>query len=139
MSDMLDNILLVGMGLETKVKEAFDELRKSGKGEGGKDGEKGGGEDGGKDGLSPKQVVENKIVDEGIGVVKELLCVVDGAKTRIEEEISANSGRIRTKLHAADSEEIEVIKEMARVAREKVDTLEKRVNELEAIINKKQK
>jgi len=135
MSDMLDSILLAGMGLETKVKEAFEELRKSGeKGRAG-DGEKDG-EDGG---LSPKQVVENKIVDEGIGVVKEILSVVDGAKTRIEEEISANSGRIRTKLHAADSEEIEVIKEMARVAREKVDTLEKRVNELEAIITKKKK
>ncbi len=137
MSDMLDNILLVGMGLETKVKEALEELRKSGKGEGGEDG--GEKKEGGDGGLTPKQVVENKIVDEGIGIVKELLCVVDGAKTRIEEEISANSGRIRTKLHAADSEEIEVIKEMARLAREKVDTLEKRVDELEAIINKKKK
>jgi len=135
MSDILDGFLLAGMGLENKVKEAFEELRKSGeKGRAG-DGEKDG-EDGG---LSPKQVVENKIVDEGIGVVKEILSVVDGAKTRIEEEISSNSGRIRAKLHAADSDEIEVIKEMARVAREKVDTLEKRVNELEAIINNKKK
>ncbi len=135
MSDMLDSILLVGMGLETKVKEALDELRKSGEKGRGQAEEKGEGEEG----LSPKQVVENKLVDEGIGVVKELLSVVDGAKTRIEEEISANSGRIRTKLHAADSEEIEVIKEMARLAREKVDALEKRVDELEAIINKKKK
>jgi len=135
MSDFLDSILLVGMGLEKKVKESLEELRHSGEGDAGEEGDEG--DD--KKGLSPKQLVENKIVDEGIGIAKELLSVVDGAKTRIEEEISANSGRIRTKLHAADSEEIEVIKEMARIAREKVDALEKRVDGLEAIISKKKK
>jgi len=135
MSDILDSILLVGMGIEKKVKESLDDLRKSGQSEGGEEADDGEG----KKGLSPKQRVENKLVGDGIGVVKEILSVVDGAKTRIEEEIESNSGRIRGKLHAADSDEIEVIKEMARVAREKVDVLEKRVNELEAIVKKDKK
>ncbi|MFQ5354415.1 MAG: accessory factor UbiK family protein [Thermodesulfobacteriota bacterium] len=138
MSDLLDKVLLVGMGLETKLKEVLSDLEKSGekeRGEGGGETE-GGKADEGK-GLTPKQAVENRIVDEGTAVVKELLSVVDSAKIRIEEELSANSGRIRGKLHVAGDEEIEVVKEMARLAREKVDSLEKRVAELEAKLKKK--
>jgi BMFP domain-containing protein YqiC len=127
MPDMLDRMLLVAMGLEKKVKEVIDDLQKTGK------------EESGEEGLSAKEVVENKIVDEGVGVVKELLSVVDGARKRIEEELASKSGRIREKIHAADSEEIEVVKEMARLAREKVDALEKRVDELEALLKKKKK
>ncbi len=128
MSDMLDRMLLVAMGLEKKVKETIGDLQKTG--------EEGKGEG---EGLSAKEVVENKIVDEGVGVVKELLSVVDNARKRIEEELASKSGRIREKIHAADSEDIEVIKEMARVAREKVDALEKRVGELESLVKKKKK
>ncbi len=127
MPDMLDRMLLVAMGLEKKVKEVIDDLQKTGK------------EESGEEGLSAKEVVENKIVDEGVGVVKELLSVVDGARSRIEEELASKSGRIREKIHAADSEEIEVVKEMARLAREKVDALEKRVDELESLLKKKKK
>ncbi len=127
MPDMLDRMLLVAMGLEKKVKEVIDDLQKTGK------------EESGEEGLSAKEVVENKIVDEGVGVVKELLSVVDGARKRIEEELASKSGRIREKIHAADSEEIEVVKEMARLAREKVDALEKRVDELEGLLKKKKK
>jgi len=125
MSDMLDSMLLVAMGLEKKVKDVIEDLQKAGE------------EDRGEEGLSAKETVENKIVDEGVGVVKELLSVVDGARKRIEDEVLSKSGKIREKIHAADSEEIEVIKEMARLGREKVDTLEKRVDELESLVKKK--
>ncbi len=127
MPDMLDRMLLVAMGLEKKVKDVIDELQKTGE------------QDKGEEGLSAKEVVENKIVDEGVGVVKELLSVVDGARKRIEEELARKSDKIRDKIHAADSEEIEVVKEMARVAREKVDALEKRVDEIENLVKKKKK
>ncbi len=133
MSDMLDKVMLIGMGLDKKIKEVLDDLAKSGESEGCDDGSEG--DD--KAGLTPRQNVENKIVDEGTAVVKELLSVVGSAKTRIEDELSANSGRIRGRLHVAGDEEIEVVKEMARIAREKVDKLEKRVEELEALVNKK--
>lgn len=136
MTDMLDKVLLIGMGLDKKIKEVISDLQKSGESDGGPK-EKSGGGDKGDDGLTPRQSVENKIVDEGTAVVKELLSVVDNAKTRIEEELSANSGKIRGRLNVAGVEEIEVVKEMARLAREKVDSLEKRVTKLESQLKKK--
>ncbi len=136
MTDMLDKVLLVGMGLDKKIKEVLEDLQKRGESEGSDNGESKGG-DKGDEGLTPRQTVENKIVDEGTAVVKELLSVVDSAKTRIEEELSANSGKIRGKLNVAGVEEIEVVKEMARLAREKVDSLEKRVEKLESLLKKK--
>ncbi len=51
--------------------------------------------------------------------------------------MTGSSEKVLDKLHAARSEDIDVVKEMARVAREKVDTLEKRVGALEAKLKKK--
>ena len=147
MSDLLDKAILVGMGLDKKLKEVLEELRKEGasetakegappegegegKAEGGEGGEGGGG-------LTPKQAVENRIVDDGIGLFRELLSIINSAKAKLEGELSGSSEKVLDKLHAARSEDIDVIKEMARVAREKVDSLEKRVGALEAKLKKK--
>ena len=39
------------------------------------------------------------------------------------------------KINAATKDDVEIVKEMARISREKVDKLEKRVAELEAKLN----
>ncbi|MBI5810903.1 MAG: accessory factor UbiK family protein, partial [Deltaproteobacteria bacterium] len=46
------------------------------------------------------------------------------------------SGKVFERLNVAREEDIDVVKEMARVAREKVDSLEKRVAGLEARLQK---
>ncbi|MFQ5442375.1 MAG: accessory factor UbiK family protein [Thermodesulfobacteriota bacterium] len=141
MSDLLDKAILVGMGLDKKLKEVLEDLRKEGASETAKEGAPPEGEGEGKgeggEGLTPKQAVENKIVDEGIGVFKELLSIINSAKAKLEGELAGSSEKVLDKLHAARSEDIDVIKEMARVAREKVDALEKRVGALEAELKKK--
>lgn len=141
MSDLLDKAILVGMGLDKKLKEVLEDLRKEGASETAKEGAppevEGEGKGEGGEGLTPKQAVENKIVDEGIGVFKELLSIINSAKAKLEGELAGSSEKVLDKLHAARSEDIDVIKEMARVAREKVDALEKRVGALEAELKKK--
>ena len=124
---MVDRMLLVAMGLEKKVRDVIDDLQRAGQ------------EGRTEEGLSAKEAVENRFVEEGVGVVKELLGTLENARARIEEELASRSGKIRERIRAADSEELEVIREMARLAREKVDALEKRVEELEAQVKKKKK
>ncbi|HLC19273.1 MAG TPA: accessory factor UbiK family protein [Thermodesulfobacteriota bacterium] len=128
MADILDKAILIGMGLEKKVKELLDELQEKGteerKAGAPKEGEA-------PEELTPKQAVENKVVDEGVRVLREFLSVIRSTREKLEKECSTGSERILDKLHVASQEDIDVIKEMARIAREKVDTLEKRIEELE--------
>jgi BMFP domain-containing protein YqiC len=115
------------MGLERKAREALEELEKSGKGSKDASGEAG---------LPPRETVENRVVDEGVRALKEFLSVVSSAKEKLGKEVASSSGKVFEKLNVATQEELEVVKEMARVAREKVDRLEKRVTELEARLEK---
>ena len=133
MSDLFDKALLIGMGLEKKAKEALEELQKEGKQEavatGGDDaGTKG-------EGTSPKQAVENKVVEDGVRVLKEFLNLVKTGREKLEKEVTSSSGRLLDKINAATKDDVEIVKEMARISREKVDKLEKRVAELEAKLN----
>ncbi|GMR05422.1 MAG: hypothetical protein BMS9Abin24_242 [Thermodesulfobacteriota bacterium] len=134
MSDLFDKALLIGMGLEKKAKEALEELQKEGKEEaaatGGETAEAEG------EGMAPKQVVENKVVDEGVRVLKEFLNLVKTGREKLEKEVSTGSERLLDKVNAATKDDVEIVKEMARLSREKVDKLEKRVAELEAKLNK---
>ncbi|OGP95528.1 MAG: hypothetical protein A2V53_02095, partial [Deltaproteobacteria bacterium RBG_19FT_COMBO_56_10] len=75
---------------------------------------------------------ENKVVDEGVRALKEFVTVVKSAKEKLEKEVSSGSEKVFEKLNVATQSDIEVVMEMARVAREKVDKLEKRVAELES-------
>jgi len=127
MSDLIDKAILIGMGLEKKAKEVLDELEKAGESEEKRKGVAGkGGED-----LTARQVAENRVVDEGIKVLKEFLSAVKTVKDKVAKEVATSSEKVLGKLHVASEDELAVIKEMARVAREKVDELEKRVRDLE--------
>ncbi|MBZ0220508.1 MAG: accessory factor UbiK family protein [Candidatus Methylomirabilis sp.] len=123
MADLLDKAILIGMGLERKAREVLEELEKSGKGSKEATGEAG---------LPPREAVENRVVDEGVRALKEFLSVVSSAKEKLEKEVTSSSGKVFEKLNVATQDELEVVKEMARLAREKVDKLEKRVSDLEA-------
>jgi BMFP domain-containing protein YqiC len=126
MSDLIDKAILIGLGLEKKAKEALEELEQAGKA--GVAAAPAAGEP-----LSPKQVVENKVVEEGIKTLKDFLGLVKSAKEKLDKEVSTGSGKVLGKLNVATQEDIEVVKEMIRVSREKIDNLDKRLTELEKI------
>lgn len=133
MSDLFDKALLVGMGLEKKAKEVIEELQKEGKDEAASTG---GGESGAEsEGPSAKQAVENKVVEDGVRVLKEFLNIIKTGREKLEKEVSSSSGRLLDKVNAATKDDVDIVKEMARISREKVDELEKRVALLEAKIN----
>lgn len=125
MSDIIDKAILVGMGLEKKARELVEELQKMGKEGVGEAGQ-----------LPPKHLIENKIVEDGIKVLREFVNALSMSKDKLDKELTNTSERLLEKLHIATQNDMEVIKEMARIAREKVDSLEKRVQELEARLNK---
>ena len=127
MADIFDKAILVGMGLEKKAKEVLEELQKSGKTET----EAEGGE------VPPKQAVENKVVEEGVSVLRELISAARGVKEKIEGDVTGATEKIFDRMGVPNADDIEVIKEMARVSREKVDALEKRVAELEKALAEK--
>lgn len=129
MSDLLDKAVTIGLGLEKKAKEALEELERVGKAATESKGAQAGGT-GGPD-LTPKQAVENKVVEDAVKVLKDLLGAISSGKERFEKEAQATSERVMERLNVPTRTEVDVIKEMARISREKVDLLEKRVEELE--------
>lgn len=138
MADILDKAILIGMGLEKKAREMLDELQKAGKQtseeRSGAKPEAAGAPSG--ESLPPRQAVENKLVEDGVVVLKEFLAFVKAGKEKLEKEVTSSSGKVFEKLNVASQDDIDIVKEMARIAREKVDKLEKRVEELEARLAK---
>ncbi|MBI5643218.1 MAG: hypothetical protein HY954_07060 [Deltaproteobacteria bacterium] len=133
MADLLDKAILIGIGLEKKAKEVLDELQQAGKtGEGATPAAEGAPAPG----LGPKQVVENRVVEDGVNALKEFLAVVKSGKEKLDREFATSSEKVLEKFNVATQNDIEIIKEMARIAREKVDKLERRVEELEARLGK---
>lgn len=126
MADLLDKAILIGLGLEKKAKEVLGELEKNGTGPKEADGAA----------LGPRESFENKVVDEGVRALKEFLSVVKSAKERLEKDVATSSEKVFEKMNVASQNELEVVKEMARVARERVEKLEKRVAELEGRLGK---
>jgi BMFP domain-containing protein YqiC len=127
MADLVDKAILVGKELEKRLKELMEELEKRGSEAMKADAT----EAGGARPLTPRQALENKVVQEGVKALKELLNAIKTAKEKVEGEVAGGAGRVLKGLDVPTREDIEVIKEMARVAREKVDALEKRVEALE--------
>lgn len=121
MTDILDKAILIGLGLEKRAKDILNELASEGKGA--KTPEE--------TGLPPKQDLENKLVEEGVRVVRELIATVKAGKEKVDKEIHEVVERLLEKCKVATKDDIEIIEKMARVAREKVDALEKKVEELE--------
>jgi BMFP domain-containing protein YqiC len=129
MADIIDRAILFGMGLEKRLKGVVDEMveeGKSGEAEGG-EGEK----------LPPKKEFENRLVEEGVQVLRELVETVRGGKEKVDGEIHDVAERFAEKCKVATKDDIEIIQKMAQVAREKVDKLEKRVAKLEKELGKK--
>lgn len=120
-NNILDKAMLIGIGLEKRLKDTLNELANEGKeaktGEGGE--------------LPPKQELENKLVDEGVKAVRELIATVKAGKEKVDKEIEEAVKHLLEKFKVATKDDMEIIEKMAQVAREKVDVLEKRVAELE--------
>ena len=122
MADFLDRAILMGMGLEKKLRELMEELEKKGKEEG---------KEAKEEGLPPKKRLENKLVEDGVKAIRELLCTLKDSKERLGKDISGGAEKVAERLNLATRDELDIVKEMARLSREKVDLLEKRIKELE--------
>lgn len=125
MTDIIDKAILVFIGLEKKARETIEELEKAGKAAGAA----GEGVEGA--GLSGRQMAENKVVEEGVAAFKEFIGMLKTGKDKLEKEFFTSSDKVLEKLNVATQNDVEIIKEMARVAREKTDKLEKRLEEIE--------
>jgi len=121
MTDILDKAILIGIGLEKRAKDILNELASEGKEAKPPEGE----------GLPPKQELENKLVEEGTKMVRELVATVKAGKEKVDKEIEEAVHHLLEKFKVATKDDMEIIEKMAQVAREKVDKLEKRIEELE--------
>ncbi|MBI5875978.1 MAG: accessory factor UbiK family protein [Deltaproteobacteria bacterium] len=121
MTDILDKAILIGIGLEKKVKDTLRELASEGKES----------KEAQEAGLPPKEAMENKLVEEGTKAVRELIATAKAGKEKVDKEIQEVIERLLEKFKVATKDDIEIIEKMAQVAREKVDALEKRIAELE--------
>ncbi len=127
MVDFIDRAILIGLGLEKKLKELVTELEKKGRESKEKaDTSRQGGEE-----LSPAQQLENVIVEDVTKTLKDLLMVLKEGKEKLTGVISSSTEELAERLNLATREELEVVKEMAQLAREKVDELEKKLETLE--------
>ena len=126
MADMLDKFITLGIGLEKKATEALGELEKIGKEAVDEEEAK---ED--SEGLGAKKELENRLVDNGVKVIGEFIALLKDCRKSAEGGVRGSSEKVMDKLHMASTEDVEVIREIARIAREKVDALEKRVTALE--------
>jgi BMFP domain-containing protein YqiC len=123
MADIIDKAILFGMGLEKRLKGLIDEVVEEGRG---KEGEV---EEGAQ--LPPRQELENRLAEEGVHLIREIIATARGGKERVEKEIQEIVERFLDRCMFATKDDIEVIQKMAQVAREKVDSLEKKIKKLE--------
>lgn len=133
MPDFIDRAILIVMGLEKKVKGVMDELADEGRTE--VDRAEGDGAEG--EDLPLHKKAENKIVEEGVKALQELRGVLREGKERFEKEVIKNASALVETLNVATRSELDTVKEMARVAREKVDALEKKIKDFEKKKKKK--
>ncbi|MBI5681936.1 MAG: 2-polyprenylphenol 6-hydroxylase [Deltaproteobacteria bacterium] len=76
MSDILDKAILIGLGLEKKIKDAINELAdeaKKGKAD--------------ESNLPPRKEFENKVVEEGVNILREVVAAAKSGKEFIDELI----------------------------------------------------
>ena len=92
MADIVDRAILVGIGVEKKLKELLGELEGLGKDESTAEGE---------EGLPPRKAAENRIVDEGAKLIKEFISVLTDTKDKLEHEVVDSSGNVLEKLNVA--------------------------------------
>lgn len=122
MADVIEKAILIGAGVEKKLKDILKEFEESGKKERGAAGQAD---------LPPSQSFQNKLVEDASRAVKELLSVLKDGRTKVEGEVCSAAESIADKLGLATKDDLEIVKEMARVAREKADSLEARLDAME--------
>lgn len=127
MADLIERTILAVMGLEKKAKEVLEELVETGKKEAGP----------AEEGLPPGKKAQNKLVDEAVSAFKELLEFIGECKGRLEKDVGDAAESVAERLNVATKSDLDTVKEMARVVREKVDKLEKKLKELEKKEKKK--
>ena len=118
MTEFVDKAILLGLGIENKVKEMVNELVEAG--------EKAKGS-----GLGAVKEAENRFVDEAVKVVSEGLKQANVAKDKAESIAVEIAEGLADKLKLATKDELDVVEKLALIAREKADALEKRVKALE--------
>ena len=123
MADVIEKAILIGAGIEKKLKDILNEFEESGRKE------KGGA--GRSEELPPSQSFQNRLVEEASKAVKDILSVLKESRTKVEGEVSSITESVADKLGLATKDDLEIVKEMARVAREKVDALEKKLEAME--------
>lgn len=143
MTDFIDKAINVGIGVEKKVKELVDELESAGEAREGGKGEAagenpegtpvGGGEDSATDSppLGGRESIENRIVDEGVRAVREMVNLLKSGKEKIDSELTESAEKVTDRLNLATKDDVDVVREMARIAREKTEALEERIKALE--------
>ncbi len=138
MSDFFDKALLLGSGLEKKLKELACELDPTSKDckTENKDKTKEGADNTATDGLGAKERIENKLVTEGVRGVKEFVSLIKDGKNKVDGEVSGIADTIADRIGIATTSELTTIKEMARVAREKADSAEASIKKTEAKLKK---
>ncbi|MCK5237586.1 MAG: hypothetical protein KAR06_11480 [Deltaproteobacteria bacterium] len=130
MADFLEKAITLGLGVEKKLKDILTELESAGE-------EKKGEKEAQKDTKAEEgetigtgKRIENKVVEEGVKAVREFIELLKDSKSKIEDEVCSKASNMTDRLNLATKEDVTIAKEMARVAREKVDSLEKKVEEL---------
>jgi len=140
MSDFFDKALLLGAGLEKKLKELACELDPTSTDcpTDNKDETK---EDSSAttNGLGVKEQIENRLVTEGVRGIKELVSLIKDGKEKVDGEVSAVADTIANRMGIATTSELTTIKEMARVARERADAAEASIKKTEAKLKKLEK
>lgn len=137
MADMIDRTILAVMGLEKKARELLDELVETGKKETGEAKEEGGDKGEGGAGLKPGESAQNKLVDDTVSVVNDLLGLLGECRDKLGKGATGAAESVVERLNVATRDDLDTVREMARVAREKVDKLEKKLKDLEKKEKKK--
>src|SRR3990172_3863188 len=103
MADILDKAILIGMGIEKKLKQAVDELAEEAKKE-----------DTGESKLHPRKELENKVVEDAVKILRGVVAAAKSGKEMIDEHIKNAVQEILEKFKVATREDIDVIEKMAQ-------------------------
>jgi len=117
MPDLIQDVLLIAKGVFVKADKAFDLLVKEG--------------EEASHGLSPREEIENRLVEEGIKIVRKGVKMADSAGKRIEETLVKIAGDVLEKLDVVREERADVIEKLTLDTRQMVEELKSRVEALE--------
>ena len=121
LSNVLDKILLAGLGLENKISEKVNELAEEGKRST-------------EEGLKTGQDLENKAVEDIVKIVGRALKKVGVAKKEVDAILDGLAEELTGRLKLVTLDELDVVEKMALKSREKVDKMERRIKKLEKTV-----